>query len=86
MPSALVAIIVMAFVQNRIGKPLADDPVYQEKLKAGLIAPPKSEKAANEPLPELPKGAALSAYLFLAGVVLVVLTRVPGVPADGARR
>ena len=76
-PSALVAIIVMAFVQNRIGKELADDPIYQEKLKAGLIAPPKSEHAANEPLPELPKGAALSAYLFLAGVVLVVLTAFP---------
>jgi len=76
-PSALVAIMVMAFMQNRIGKDLADDPIYQEKLKAGLIAPPKSEKAAGEPLPELPKGAALSAYLFLAGVVLVVLTAFP---------
>jgi len=76
-PSALVAIVVMAFLQNRLGKDLADDPVYQEKLKAGLIAPPKSQKAANEPLPELPKGAALSAYLFLAGVVLVVLTAFP---------
>jgi len=76
-PSALVAIMVMAFVQNKLGKELADDPVYQEKLKAGLIAPPKSEKAAGEPLPELPKGAALSAYLFLAGVVLVVLTAFP---------
>jgi anaerobic C4-dicarboxylate transporter-like protein len=76
-PSALVAIMVMAFMQNRIGKELADDPGYQEKLKAGLIAPPKSEHAANEPLPELPKGAALSAYLFLAGVVLVVLTAFP---------
>ncbi len=76
-PSALVAILVMAFLQNRIGKDLADDPVYQERLKAGLIPPPKSEAAAGEPLPELPKGAALSAYLFLAGVVLVVLTAFP---------
>ena len=50
-PSALVAIIVMAFVQNHIGKELADDPVYQEKLKAGLIAPPKSEKTSDEPRP-----------------------------------
>lgn len=76
-PAALAAIIVMAFIQNRIGKPLAEDPIYQERLKAGLIAPPKSEHASNEPLPELPKGAALSAYLFLAGVVLVVLTAFP---------
>jgi len=76
-PSALAAIMVMAFVQNKLGKELADDPVYQEKLKAGLIAPPKSEKAAGEPMPVLPKGAALSAYLFLAGVILVVLTAFP---------
>jgi len=76
-PSALVAIIVMAFVQTKIGKELEDDPVYQERLKAGLIPPPKSQHAANEPLPELPKGAALSAYLFLAGVVLVVMTAFP---------
>ncbi len=76
-PSALVAIVVMAFVQNKIGKELADDPVYQEKLKAGLIAAPKSAKDANEPLPELPKGAALSAYIFLTGVALVVLTAFP---------
>lgn len=76
-PSALVAIIVMAFIQNRIGKPLAEDPGYQEKLKAGLIAPPKGAASADQPMPELPKGAALSAYLFLAGVVLVVLTAFP---------
>jgi len=76
-PSALVAIVVMAFVQNKIGKELAEDPGYQERLKAGLVAPPKSEKSSTEPLPELPKGAALSAYLFLAGVVLVVLTAFP---------
>jgi anaerobic C4-dicarboxylate transporter DcuA len=76
-PSSIVAVIVMAFVQNRIGKPLEEDPVYQERLKAGLIAPPKSAKAADEPEPELRKGAAASAYLFLAGVVFVVLSAFP---------
>ena len=54
-PSALVAILVMAFLQNLIGKDLADDPVYQERLKAGLIAPPKSEAAAGEPAPSSPR-------------------------------
>jgi anaerobic C4-dicarboxylate transporter-like protein len=76
-PSALVAIMAMAFVQNRIGKPLEDDPMYQERLKAGLIAQPKAAESSDGPLPELPKGAALSAYFFLAGVVLVVLTAFP---------
>jgi anaerobic C4-dicarboxylate transporter DcuA/anaerobic C4-dicarboxylate transporter DcuB len=76
-PSAIAAIVVMAFVQNRIGKPLDEDPAYQERLKAGLVVPPKSERSSDQPLPELPKGAALSAYLFLAGVVLVVVTAFP---------
>ena len=68
----------MAFVQNKLGKELADDPAYQEKLKAGLIAPPKSaEDRPTSPCLSYPKGAALSAYLFLAGVVLVVLTAFP---------
>lgn len=76
-PSSIVAVLVMSFVQNRIGKPLSEDPIYQEKLKAGLIAPPKSEKAAGEPEPDLPKGAAASAYIFLAGVLFVVLSAFP---------
>ena len=76
-PASLVAIFVMAFVQNFIGKPLSDDPVYQERLKAGLVPPPKSERAADEPEPALPKGAAASAYIFLVGVMFVVLSAFP---------
>lgn len=76
-PAALAAIIVMALVQNLIGKPLEEDPVYQERLKQGLVAPPKSAHSADEPEVELPKGAAASAYLFLAGVVFVVLSAFP---------
>lgn len=76
-PSSIVAVIVMAFVQNRIGKPLEEDAVYQERLKAGLIAPPKSSKSGDEPEPPLPKGAAASAYIFLLGVLFVVLSAFP---------
>ncbi len=76
-PSALAAIIVMAVVQNFIGKPLEDDPIYQERLKQGLVAPPKSSKTADEPEEPLRKGAAASAYLFLAGVTFVVLSAFP---------
>jgi anaerobic C4-dicarboxylate transporter-like protein len=76
-PASLVAIIVMAAVQNFIGKPLSDDPVYQERLKAGLVAPPKSARAADEAEPALPKGAAASAYVFLVGVMFVVLSAFP---------
>lgn len=76
-PSAVVAILVMAVVQNFIGKPLEEDPVYQERLRAGLIAPPKMAGASAEPEAALPKGAAVSAYLFLAGVLFVVLSAFP---------
>ncbi len=55
-PSALVAIIVMAFVQNFIGKDLADDPVYQERLKAGLVAPPKSRSRRGRARAQAPQG------------------------------
>ena len=75
-PASLVAIIVTAIVQNFIGKPLAEDPVYQERLKNGQVAPPKPSTGEESEAP-LPKGAALSAYLFLVGVLLIVLTAFP---------
>ena len=71
-PSSVVAIFVMSIIQGRLGKDLADDPVYQERLKAGKIEPPQGD-SENEQQP-LPKRAALAAYLFLAGVVVIVLT------------
>ena len=40
-PASLIAILVAAFVQNRVGKELEDDPEYQRRVKEGLI---KSEE------------------------------------------
>jgi anaerobic C4-dicarboxylate transporter-like protein len=72
-PSSLVAIVVGSLVMMRYGKDLADDPVYQANLKAGKVPPPKKkEEAENAPKVQLKKGAALSAYIFIAGVVAVV--------------
>jgi len=71
-PSAIVAIFVMSIIQGRLGKDLADDPVYQERLKAGKIAPPQA--GGEEEQKPLPQRAALAAYLFLVGVVVIVLT------------
>lgn len=71
-PASVVAIVATSLIQGFIGKPLTEDPVYQERLKAGLIKPP--QMTSDEPEAPLPKGAALSAYLFLAGVVVIVLT------------
>jgi anaerobic C4-dicarboxylate transporter DcuA len=71
-PASIVAIVATALVQNFIGKPLSEDPIYQQRLKDGLIQPPKSTK--NEPEKPLKKGAMLSAYIFLVGVVMIVAT------------
>lgn len=68
-PSTLVGVIVAAIVSMFIGKDLKDDPEYQARLRAGEVPAPKSlsEKAPLKPT------AKLSAFLFLAGVVTVVV-------------
>ncbi len=68
-PASLFGIVAAAFVSMFIGKELADDPEYQARLKAGLIPAPKAQDAKKE----LPAGARLTAFIFLAGVVLIVL-------------
>ena len=51
-----------------VGKDLKEDPEYQARLKAGKVR----ARSANS-VPPLKPTAKLSAYLFLAGVALVVL-------------
>jgi len=67
-PSTLVGVIVAGFISMFLGKDLADDPEYQARVKAGLVP---ATKAAEE-RGALPKGATLSAYIFLAGVAVAV--------------
>ncbi|MEF8698603.1 MAG: anaerobic C4-dicarboxylate transporter [Candidatus Accumulibacter sp. UW20] len=83
-PATLTGVLVAAIVSMFLGKDLKDDPEYQARLTAGEIPPPKT--AANRPA--LKPAAKLSAYLFLAGVALVVLfgffpelRRLPGAKA-----
>ena len=68
-PATLTGVIAAAIVSMFIGKDLKDDPEYQARLKAGEVPAPK---VAGESGPLKP-AAKLSAYLFLAGVALVVL-------------
>lgn len=68
-PATLVGVVAAAIVSMFIGKDLKDDPEYQARLKAGQIPAPVS--AANRP--PLKATAKLSAFVFLAGVALVVL-------------
>jgi anaerobic C4-dicarboxylate transporter DcuA len=69
-PATLLSVMIAAFVQLRVGKDLKDDPEYQKLLASGALQPP-SKTSSGEPVP-LKKGAKASAFIFLAGVVVVV--------------
>ena len=56
---------------GRIGKEMKDDPEYQRRLAAGEIVEVSAADAIEEK--ELPPRAALSAYIFLAGVAVIVM-------------
>lgn len=71
LPAALIGTIVAALVASRMGKDLADDPVYQQRLADGLVEKPNS--ATTEERPPLSPRAKPAALVFLAGVLLVVL-------------
>lgn len=70
-PSSLIAIIVAAFVQNRVGKELEDDPEYQRRVREGLIQP--VDEVQTQPQTASNPRAKWSVLAFLLGVVLVVL-------------
>ena len=83
-PSTAVAILAAATVQNFVGKPLEEDPVYQERLAEGRISPPEPVDV-GEATPQ----ARLSTYIFGSGILLILLFGIfkdlrPQVPgADG---
>jgi anaerobic C4-dicarboxylate transporter DcuA len=73
-PSTLLAVIVAAFVQLKVGKELKDDPEYQRRLKSGELAPPSKQNPSEAVAPApLKAGAKTSAFIFFGGVALVVL-------------
>ena len=72
-PASLVAILVSAFVQNRVGKELEDDPEYKRRVREGLLNP-EAEALAMQQMTDKPAPHAKRAVLaFLLGVVLVVI-------------
>lgn len=70
-PSTLLGVIVAALVQMRIGKELDQDPEYLRRIASGELK--EDQTTAAEELKPLPPRAPLSAWMFLAGVGLVVL-------------
>lgn len=65
-PSTLAAVVLTAWIANRLGKELADDRVYQERLAKGLVT--HRGQHAYEPRP----GAKFSVLSFLVGIILVM--------------
>src|SRR6187455_724688 len=63
-PSTLMAVLLAAFAQLRVGKDLKDDPEYQRLIASGELQPPG--KTTGVAPPPLRKGAKASAFIFLA--------------------
>jgi len=72
-PASLIAILVAAFVQNRVGKELEDDPEYQRRVREGLIDPEAEAKAMQQMEQSPNPRAKWSVLAFLLGVVLVII-------------
>jgi anaerobic C4-dicarboxylate transporter DcuA/anaerobic C4-dicarboxylate transporter DcuB len=69
-PAALIGIVVSSIVLNRMGKELEDDPEYQARLASGALTPTGATEAGDLTFTKEGRNAA---YLFLAGVVVIVI-------------
>src|SRR6516225_2774700 len=56
-PATLMAVIVAALVQLKVGKELRDDPEYQRRLRSGELAPPSTQAAGGATVVSLKAGA-----------------------------
>lgn len=67
-PASILAILVGAFVMNRRGKELEQDPEYLARLASGELKPPSSDAQAKAVTP----AGKRSALIFMAGVAFIV--------------
>lgn len=77
-PSTLLAVLMMSFLVSMLfNSKLSDDPVYQKRLEEGLVALRGDKKI------ELKSRAHASVFLFLLGVVCVVIYAIINSPSLG---
>ncbi|SHI11051.1 anaerobic C4-dicarboxylate transporter [Ferrimonas marina] len=76
-PTTFVACMVAALVANRQGVPLAEDPIYQQRLAQGLVGQRQQQSQA------LPEGAKRSVAIFLLAILAVVAYATATSPAVG---
>ena len=67
LPATFLAIFPTAWIANRLGKELVDDPVYQKRLEDGLVKPPATETGY---VPT--RAAKTSVAIFLLAIVIVM--------------
>ncbi|TSK05365.1 MAG: anaerobic C4-dicarboxylate transporter [Geobacter sp.] len=76
-PSTFIGVIIAAFISNKLGKELDQDPEYQKRLQEGTVPPPRTAHTdtakVNEAIRNTPKTAKIAVALFLLGTILVVL-------------
>ena len=72
-PASLIAILVAAFIQNRIGKELNEDEIYQQRVKEGIINPEKDSKLIDEMIKNPNPRAKYAVLAFIFGVLMVVI-------------
>jgi len=70
-PSTLLGVIVAALIQTRIGVELDQDPEYRRRVASGELIETKEESEESKSV-ALPRAAGSSAWIFLAGVFVVV--------------
>lgn len=67
-PSTFIACMLAAVVTNFLGKDLADDPIYQDRLSKGLVKKASSQRQEKDLLPR----AKISVLIFVVGIVAVI--------------
>jgi anaerobic C4-dicarboxylate transporter DcuA len=68
-PSTFIGCMIAAVVMSFVGKDLADDPEYQERLAKGLVEEPKPLPALA---PDVRRRAAGSVAIFLTAAALII--------------
>lgn len=72
-PASIIAILVAAFIENRVGCELTEDAEYQRRVKAGIIDPEADARNIRHAEEHPSSTARRSVWAFLFGVALVVL-------------
>ena len=74
-PASVLAILVGAFITNRLGRELEDDPEFRRRCAAGAIAPQPLVRIAPPPHP----AGKRSALIFTLGLAVIMFSGFTGI-------